>query len=69
LILTVEPTPLRSGAARAPLANDIDPIEAREAQRQAEAAKEAQATTFTEAAKACIAAHEAGWRNPRTVPQ
>lgn len=59
----------KARTARQQLANDIDPIDAREAQRQAEAAKEAHATTFTKAAKAYIASHEAGWHNPRTVPQ
>jgi len=59
----------KARAVRQQLDNDIDPIEARESQRQAEAAKQAQATTFTEAVKAYIASHEAGWRNPNIAPQ
>jgi len=59
----------KAHAARQQLANDIDPIEAREARRQAEAAKEAHAVTFTEAAKAYIASHKAGWRNAKHAAQ
>ena len=59
----------KAEAARKLLAADIDPIDQREAQRQAEAAKQAHAVTFSQAAKAYIAAHEAGWRNAKTAPQ
>jgi len=46
--------------ARKLLADGIDPIDRREADRQADAVKEAQATTFAEAATAYIEAHVAG---------
>jgi integrase len=56
-------------AARKHLAQGIDPIEHRRAERQAaqEAARvqQASSTTFAEAAAAYIAAHEAGWRNAK----
>jgi len=59
----------KAEAARKLLAADIDPIDQREAQRGAEAAKQAHAVTFAQATKAYIAAHEAGWRNAKTAPQ
>jgi integrase len=59
----------RAQAARKQLANDIDPIDHREAERQAEAAEQAHATTFAEAAKAYIAANESGWRSNKSAQQ
>jgi len=47
------------------LAAGIDPLEQRSADRQAEAAKAAEATTFAEAARSVVAAHRAGWRQAR----
>jgi integrase len=59
----------KAEAARRLLAAGIDPIDQREAARQAEAAELAQATTFAEAARAYIEAHEAGWRNDKHAAQ
>ena len=59
----------KAQTARQQLANDIDPIEARESQRQAEAAKAAHAVTFSQAAKAYIESHEAGWRSAKHAAQ
>ena len=59
----------KAEAARKLLAAGIDPIDQREAERQAEAAEKAQATTFSEAAKAYIDAHQAGWRNDKHAAQ
>jgi integrase len=59
----------KAQAARRQLANDIDPIDQRAAERQAEAAEQARAITFAQAAKAYIEAHEAGWRNAKHAAQ
>jgi integrase len=56
-------------AARKQLANDIDPIDQRAAERQAEAAERAHATIFAEAAKAYIEANETGWRSDKSATQ
>ena len=47
------------------LAEGIDPIDHRRANRAAETAAQAKRTTFAEAAQQYIAGHEAGWRNPK----
>lgn len=47
----------------------IDPIGARNAQRAAAAADSAKAMTFDECAERYIAAHRAGWRNPKHASQ
>jgi len=59
----------KAEAARKLLAAGFDPIDQREAGRQAAAAEKAQATTFADAAKAYIKAHEAGWRNDKHTAQ
>jgi integrase len=59
----------KAKAARKLLAADIDPIGHREAARLAEAAEQARATTFAQAAAAFIAAHKAGWRNDKHAAQ
>jgi hypothetical protein len=46
-----------------------DPIEERRAQRQAAKLESARAMTFRECAEAYIAAHQAGWRNPKHAAQ
>jgi integrase len=51
--------------ARKLLRDGIDPIEARQAERQAARAAAAKAVTFQEAAERYIKAHEAGWRNDK----
>lgn len=57
----------KAQAGRKLLANDIDPLDQRKAERQA--AEEAKATTFADAAEACIAAHKAGWGNAKHAAQ
>jgi integrase len=49
--------------------DDRDPIEERRAQRQAAKLDSAQAMSFRDCAKAYIAAHQAGWRNPKHAAQ
>jgi integrase len=46
-----------------------DPIEERRARRQAAKLESAKAMTFRECAEAYIAAHQAGWRNPKHAAQ
>jgi len=55
----------KAQAVRKLLANNIDPLDHREAERQVDEAEEARTTTFAEAAETYVAAHEAGWRNPK----
>jgi integrase len=55
-------------AARKMLAAGMDPIDQRAAERQGEAAEQAQATTFAEAAKAYIEGRT-GWRSNKTAQQ
>ena len=55
----------RAQAARKLLAAGIDPIDARQAEQAAAQAEQAKRITFAEAATQYIAAHEAGWRNPK----
>jgi len=59
----------KAQAARQQPANDIDPIDQRAAERQAQAAGQAHATTFSEAAKAYIEANESGWRSDKSATQ
>jgi integrase len=47
----------------------IDPIDARRAVRIEERIEAARAMSFAECAAACIAAHRAGWRNPKHAAQ
>jgi integrase len=46
-----------------------DPIEARNAQRASAAADRAKAMTFDQCAERYVAAHRAGWRNPKHASQ
>lgn len=50
---------------RQQLLDDIDPLAARQARRQAAAAESARRKTFRECAEDFIAAHADGWRNPK----
>ena len=59
----------KAQAARQQVANDIDPIDQRAAERQAQAVQQAHATTFSEAAKAYIEANESGWRSDKRATQ
>jgi integrase len=47
----------------------IDPIEARKARKAEQRFAQATAMTFQECAEAYIAAHEAGWKNPKHAKQ
>jgi integrase len=51
------------------VADGQDPIEVKEAKRRAAAVAGATAMTFQACAEAYIAAHRAGWRNPRHTAQ
>jgi len=51
--------------ARKLLQQGIDPLEQRKAQEAAACLEQAKVMTFQECAEAYIAAHEAGWRNPK----
>ena len=59
----------KAQAARKLLSQDIDPIDQREAVRQAAEAEIARAKTFTDAAQEYIASKEAGWRNAKHAAQ
>src|SRR5215831_8285078 len=47
----------------------VDPIERRRTERMAAAVSAAKAMTFEECAERYIAAHQAGWRNPKHAKQ
>jgi integrase len=47
----------------------IDPIDAKDAQRASAAVERAKAMTFDQCAQQYIAAHRAGWRNPKSLSQ
>jgi integrase len=47
----------------------IDPIDAKGAQRASAAVERAKAMTFDQCAQQYIAAHRAGWRNPKSLSQ
>ena len=55
----------RARKARQQLAEGIDPLEARKADRAAKALEAAKAMTFEEAAKQYYASHEASWSNAK----
>ncbi len=55
----------RARKARQMLADGIDPIEARLADRDARRKREAERITFKDASERFLALHESGWRNPK----
>jgi integrase len=59
----------RALASRKLVADGQDPIEAKATRRRAAAVASATAMTFQACAEAYIAAHRAGWRNPRHAAQ
>lgn len=59
----------RARDSRKQVADGIDPIEARRAQRDALRADDAKRLTFKEAAERYINAHQAGWRNAKHADQ
>lgn len=62
---TLEEARHRAQDARKLLADRLDPIEARNAQRAQDALNRARSITFRECWKAYIAAHRAGWKNSK----
>jgi integrase len=59
----------RAKAARLLVLDGKDPLAAREAERQQRRLEAARAMTFRQCAEAYIAAHKAGWRNPKHAAQ
>jgi len=59
----------KAEAARKLLAAGTDPIDQREAERQAQVAEQAHAITFCTAAKAYIEVNQSGWRSGKTETQ
>lgn len=59
----------RTQAQRKLVADRIDPIAARDAQRAQEAAKQANTLTFAQCAERYIAAHRSGWKNAKHADQ
>ena len=59
----------RARAARRLVADGIDPIDARRATVAATRVDAAKAMTFAECADRYIAAHKAGWKNPKHAAQ
>jgi integrase len=59
----------RAKAARLLVLDGKDPLDAREAERQQRRLEAAKAMTFRQCAEAYIAAHKAGWRNPKHAAQ
>jgi integrase len=55
--------------AREKVRQGVDPIEARRAERSAQAIEAAKTMTFKDCATAYIAAHQAGWKNPKHAKQ
>jgi integrase len=59
----------KSADARRLLAEGVDPIAAREGHRTRDRLKNASTLTFAKCAEKYIAAHRAGWRNPKHIGQ
>ena len=60
---------LKAAACRGLLADGIDPIAARDAERTQRALEDARAITFDQCAEAFITAHSAAWKNQKHVAQ
>lgn len=60
---------IRAAECRKLLLDGIDPIEARNATKQARRISASKVLTFDEAAKAYIASHRAGWKNAKHAEQ
>src|SRR5262245_43348409 len=60
---------LKAAECRALLADGIDPIAARDAERLQRAAEDARAMTFDQCADAFIKAHSSAWKNQKHVAQ
>ena len=59
----------KAALCRSSLADGIDPIEARQADRSRNIAADQKTITFEDAADAYIAAHESGWENAKHASQ
>ena len=59
----------KATAYRAMLVEGIDPIQARNATRNARMSEAARAMSFAECARRYIASHRAGWKNPKHAEQ
>ncbi|MEC7490693.1 MAG: integrase arm-type DNA-binding domain-containing protein [Pseudomonadota bacterium] len=59
----------KAALCRCSLANGIDPIEARKADRSRNIAADQRTVTFADAADAYIATHESGWKNAKHASQ
>lgn len=60
---------LKAAECRRLLADGIDPIAARDAERSQQALEDARAITFDKCADAFIKAHSSGWKNQKHVKQ
>jgi integrase len=60
---------LKAAACRELLADGIDPIAARDAERTQRALEDARAITFDQCAEAFITAHSAAWKNQKHIAQ
>ena len=60
---------LKAAACRGLLADGIDPIAARDAERTQRALEDARAITFDQCAEAFITAHGAAWKNQKHIAQ
>ena len=60
---------LKAAACRGLLADGIDPIAARDAERTQRSLEDARAITFDQCAEAFITAHSAAWKNQKHVAQ
>jgi len=59
----------KAESLRQQLVDKVDPLQARRAQRQAQAAEAAKRVTFKECAVECMRAHSAGWGHPKHAAQ
>lgn len=64
-LLTLAEAREKARNARRLILEGIDPLEAKAARRQADRLEKARSVSFTQCAESYIAAHGAGWRNPK----
>src|SRR5579863_1152573 len=57
----------RAADRRRELLDDIDPLEVRQAKRHKATLEAAKAISFAECARRYIAAHQAGWKSPKSL--
>ncbi|MDA8230753.1 MAG: integrase arm-type DNA-binding domain-containing protein [Magnetospirillum sp.] len=68
-VVTLADARERAASARKMRLGGVDPLQEREATRQAERLESARALTFRQCAESYIAAHAAGWRNAKHAAQ